>query len=248
MKKINNKGVTLVELIVSFALVGVAIIYFFQTLYTVKKVYATARTETNEFINRDYVYRLLDAYFDKNSVFDIEGAKSKITNAGLDEIKYLRYINGMNQYSLKINGKYYNFFKYKNIMNNRSSSNIEEKDNKQCLKDCGFNTRYNSDMYASGNGSEPKINSITAQFKDLPKIKKMEIEYYNNDEGYPLNCEFIIKNGNEEVGHIDEFTMEHKKKSLFFNKKFNVFVLQHGNSSSYHTCYVNILLLELESN
>ena len=30
MKKINNKGVTLVELIVSFALVGVAIIYFFS--------------------------------------------------------------------------------------------------------------------------------------------------------------------------------------------------------------------------
>ena len=51
MKKINDKGVTLIELIVSFAIVGVAIIYFFQTLYTVKKVYATARDETNEFID-----------------------------------------------------------------------------------------------------------------------------------------------------------------------------------------------------
>ena len=35
VNKLNNKGVTLVELIVSFAIVGVAIIYFFQTLSTV---------------------------------------------------------------------------------------------------------------------------------------------------------------------------------------------------------------------
>ena len=39
MKKLNKKGVTLIELIVSFAIVGVAIIYFFQTLYTVKNIY-----------------------------------------------------------------------------------------------------------------------------------------------------------------------------------------------------------------
>lgn len=65
MKKINDKGVTLIELIVSFAIVGVAIIYFFQTLYTVKKVYATARDETNEFVAKDYALRLLDSYIDK---------------------------------------------------------------------------------------------------------------------------------------------------------------------------------------
>lgn len=65
MKKLNNKGVTLVELIVSFALVGVAIIYFFQTLYTVKKVYADARNETNNYINRDYTLRILSTYLDE---------------------------------------------------------------------------------------------------------------------------------------------------------------------------------------
>ena len=37
MRKINNKGVSLIELIVSFAIVGVAIIYFFQTLYIPQK-------------------------------------------------------------------------------------------------------------------------------------------------------------------------------------------------------------------
>lgn len=65
MKKINNKGVTLVELIVSFALVGVAIIYFFQTLYTVKKVYADARFETNDYIRKDYTLRIAKANIEK---------------------------------------------------------------------------------------------------------------------------------------------------------------------------------------
>lgn len=65
MKKINNKGVTLVELIVSFALVGVAIIYFFQTLYTVKKVYADARLETNDYIRKDYTLRIAKANIEK---------------------------------------------------------------------------------------------------------------------------------------------------------------------------------------
>ena len=67
MKKVNNKGITLIELIVSFALIGVSIIYFSQTLYTVKKVYATARDETNEFIAKDYALRLLDKYIDENN-------------------------------------------------------------------------------------------------------------------------------------------------------------------------------------
>ena len=66
MRKINNKGVSLIELIVSFAIVGVAIIYFFQTLYMVKKVYTTARDETNKFVAKDYALRLLDKYIDEN--------------------------------------------------------------------------------------------------------------------------------------------------------------------------------------
>ncbi len=65
MKKLNNKGVTLIELIVSFMLVSVAIIYFFQTLYTVKDVYSTARRETNEFVIKDYALRIVDAYYEK---------------------------------------------------------------------------------------------------------------------------------------------------------------------------------------
>lgn len=65
MKKINNKGMTLVELIVSFMLVSVAMLYFFQTLYTVSKIYTSATKETNEFVDKDYALRLLDKYVDK---------------------------------------------------------------------------------------------------------------------------------------------------------------------------------------
>lgn len=67
MNKLNNKGVTLVELIVSFAIVGVAIIYFFQTLSTVKKIYSDARNETNFYVKKDYDFRLIKAYLDSKA-------------------------------------------------------------------------------------------------------------------------------------------------------------------------------------
>lgn len=63
MKKINNKGLTLIELVVSFAIVGVAMIYFFETLYTVRRLYTVSQTETQDFVDEDYVLRLTDAYF-----------------------------------------------------------------------------------------------------------------------------------------------------------------------------------------
>lgn len=72
MKKLNRKGVTLVELIVSFAIVGVAIIYFFQTLTTVNKLYYKAREETNKFVDKDYALRIANAWADtKTSKEDI---------------------------------------------------------------------------------------------------------------------------------------------------------------------------------
>lgn len=72
MKKLNNKGVTLVELIVSFAIVGVAIIYFFQTLYTVKVIYSDARKETQKFVDKDYALRIADAYIEEKGNTSIE--------------------------------------------------------------------------------------------------------------------------------------------------------------------------------
>lgn len=62
---LNNKGVTLIELIVSFALVAVAIIYFYQTLYTVKKLYGESQKDTNNFVDVNYAYRIIDELHNK---------------------------------------------------------------------------------------------------------------------------------------------------------------------------------------
>lgn len=79
MRKLNNKGVTLVELIVSFALVAVAVVYFFQTLYTVKSLYSKSTTETSEFVIKDYGLRLADAYIDSKNDDDKPSSGSNLT-------------------------------------------------------------------------------------------------------------------------------------------------------------------------
>lgn len=61
MKRLNKKGITLVELIVSFALVAVAVTYFYQTLTTVHKLYKISREETNDFVDKTYALRIADA-------------------------------------------------------------------------------------------------------------------------------------------------------------------------------------------
>lgn len=71
MKKLNNKGVTLVELIISFALVSVAIIYFYQTLFTVKKLYTKSQQETQAFVDKTYALRILDAYIENYKDQDV---------------------------------------------------------------------------------------------------------------------------------------------------------------------------------
>lgn len=80
MKKLNNKGVTLVELIVSFAIVAVAIIYFFQTLYTVKTLYTQTNNETNEYVVKDYGLRFANAL----STGDLPVCNSNTTALRLD--------------------------------------------------------------------------------------------------------------------------------------------------------------------
>lgn len=71
--KIGKKGITLVELIVSFAIVGVAMLYFFQTLTTVSNLYETSKKETSEFIEKDYYLRILDAYLENKGINNNNG-------------------------------------------------------------------------------------------------------------------------------------------------------------------------------
>ena len=64
-ENMKNKGITLVELIVSFALVGVSIIYFYRTLNTVSKIYKISRDETNNYIRKSYTLKLAKANIEK---------------------------------------------------------------------------------------------------------------------------------------------------------------------------------------
>ena len=68
MKKLNKKGVTLIELIVSFAIVSIAMIYFYQTIVDLHRMYKNSNKATDEFVNKDYALRVLDAYIKENDV------------------------------------------------------------------------------------------------------------------------------------------------------------------------------------
>ena len=79
MKKLNKKGVTLIELIVSFAIVSVALIYFYQTIVDLHRMYKNSNKATDEFVNKDYALRVLDAYIKKNGVTNL-GTSSVCSN------------------------------------------------------------------------------------------------------------------------------------------------------------------------
>ena len=114
MIKINNKGITLVELIVSFAIVGVAMLYFFQTLTTVSKLYETSKKETKEFIEEDYYLRILDAYLDTQKIDKENKLGSNNVNInGIGDIEYAKSWNGnIVVFEITVNGKKYKLHKY----------------------------------------------------------------------------------------------------------------------------------------
>lgn len=95
LKKLNNKGVTLVELIVSFALVSVAIIYFYQTLYTVNKLYNKSRNETNEFVQRTYASKIISE-LNKSCLEDYDNyetcmKKLNLSDFNVTDVSYDKY-------------------------------------------------------------------------------------------------------------------------------------------------------------
>lgn len=88
--KNNNKGVTLIELIVAFAIVSVATIYFFQTVSLVKRMYANAREETNNYTNKTYAMRIVDRYIDQYGTIGLKDGKvcSQLLNGYCDKIEF----------------------------------------------------------------------------------------------------------------------------------------------------------------
>ena len=91
MKKLNNKGLTLAELIVSFALVSVAMLYFYQTVSTVSKLYKNSKKETNDFAETTYLLRLVDAKLDdlkqQPDYRSVSGKNINLTTAAREELK-----------------------------------------------------------------------------------------------------------------------------------------------------------------
>lgn len=115
--KLNQKGVTLVELIVSFALVAVAIIYFYQTLYTVKNLYSKAQRETDEFVDVNYAYRIIDALYNKYGASDVctnvinyNDDFFKVDSCNADE-----KTNGFRVISFNVNEKPYKLYYYEGV-------------------------------------------------------------------------------------------------------------------------------------
>lgn len=103
MKKLNNKGMTLVELIVSFLIVSVAMLYFFQTLRTVQEIYRKANDKTQNFVDKDYALRVLDAYITSRGDSNLNDVCS---NYSLEcEIIEKNTINvNINSYTIKKDG------------------------------------------------------------------------------------------------------------------------------------------------
>lgn len=80
-KKLNNKGITLVELIVSFVIVAVAVIYFYQMLTSVTKMYANAREDINHSAKVNYAFRLLDEAYSQDKLEETcSGVLSDVVN------------------------------------------------------------------------------------------------------------------------------------------------------------------------
>lgn len=76
MKKLNNKGMSLIELIISFSLVCVAIIYFFETLFITNKILRTTREDTNNYVDVAYAFNIIE-YSIKNNITSSDDVASK---------------------------------------------------------------------------------------------------------------------------------------------------------------------------
>jgi len=121
MKKLNNKGITLVELIVSFALVSVSVIYFYQTVYTVRSLYSESQKDTQHYVKANYALRLADEYYTtgckektdyKKNVF-INAIDPGTLSAGKEE--NFCYV------TFKVDGKQYKLYKEPIVIKDASS-------------------------------------------------------------------------------------------------------------------------------
>lgn len=122
--KLNNKGITLVELIVSFAIVAVAVIYFYQMLSSVTRMYSNSRKDLNHAAKVNYAFRLIDKAYeiDKTDEKFLEKCKSIIQgindtpedNNDDQECELIPNAGSYNKVTFSIDDKKYILYKYNN--------------------------------------------------------------------------------------------------------------------------------------
>ena len=103
MKKLNNKGMSLIELIISFSWVCVAIIYFFETLFITNKILRTTREDTNNYVDVAYAFNIIEYYVHHNDEF-----KNYINEYKISDAKNILdfYVNGFNDAEFKAKTSY----------------------------------------------------------------------------------------------------------------------------------------------
>lgn len=178
MKRLNNKGVTLIELIVSFAIVSVAMVYFYQTLYTVRKLYVIAQTETQAFVDRDYAIRIVDKFIDEWGFDYLDGRIGS---------KYI-----CNKYNLKYKGKNCKSISYDNV--NKVTINWEGESPLSFYKskiDKNVKTESGEIVEKTNDAIEDCIERnksvLSASFFSDSPIAKNDVEYISFSETTTMN-------------------------------------------------------------
>ena len=214
MKKINNKGLTLIELIVSFAIVSVAIIYFYQTISTVSKLYATSRDDTNEYANSTYVLRLVDAYCNQSSNKficgdDINKAKKfckklnnecNITDGGSVDLNNYSYTKLL----IELNDKKYNYLARKTpIMTYVITYNYNGK-----AKVVTYTSDNNNKYYKPTNNVSYEVVKTNNSANEKGTIYKVSLEKWIDQYGNTYNFNDNI------IFDINDFDENNYKKSI----------------------------------
>ncbi len=221
MKKLNEKGLTLVELIVSFALVSVAMLYFYQTVSTVSKLYKRAKIQTNQFTESTYTLRLVKDYcsIEENLNNCIEkDSTNSLNNSFLRKIGSNLTVSKVVKDTQTIGSEMYSVltFKYKD----RDSTVFGLKDGKYLGKELTYKLYIKSGIAVLTTGPDLQ-NKLSGYTGDIT-----EVVFYK-ETAEPTDGDWVLKedisaNGNGTVWGILRDDPNNRGKYIFhitFNRK-----------------------------
>lgn len=207
MLKLNKKGVTLIELIVSFALVATAVIYFYQTLSTVYDLYATSRKETQEYVDKDYALRILDAKINDDAS-SIQDGDTSFCDTYMNVNPSKKYCDEIEVATESDNTKF-NIKKGNKTLTSLAKASIPQiLSTNNDIGSAAFYPYFNG--YGTSinpannviivNGSSTEVTYIFDEIYDYEKIKGLKIEFSNqssNSENFINVFDFIAVDGSD---------------------------------------------------